>query len=151
MQPGDVGVYITSSEWLDVNYGASLRRLLLSRLSLEGLHVFDPASLPFADAQVTGVITCFNFGVAPDTVLIDRVCTSAGLGSLMQGVNINRAVLESAPRWSSIGRSKKKYPQDIWNWESTFECIAGPSQEQIRSGWFKEVVLSYRIQCFIHQ
>lgn len=111
MQPGDVGVYITSSEWLDVNYGASLRRLLLSRLSLEGLHVFDPASLPFADAQVTGVITCFNFGVAPDTVLIDRVCTSAGLGSLMQGVNINRAVLESAPRWSSIGRSKKKYPQ----------------------------------------
>ena len=29
----------------------------------------------------------------------------------MQGVNINRAVLESAPRWSSIGRSKKKYPQ----------------------------------------
>src|SRR3546814_10852037 len=32
---GDYGVFITSSEWLDVNYGATLRNLLTQRRSEE--------------------------------------------------------------------------------------------------------------------
>lgn len=110
-QPGDIGAFITSSEWLDVNYGVSLRRLLLSALTLEEIHVFDPTSLPFANTQVTGVITCFACGDASDRVLMSRVDSSSGLGCLGQGIGVKRAVLESSPRWSSIGRSRKKHPQ----------------------------------------
>src|SRR3546814_3471279 len=43
---GDYGVFITSSEWLDVNYGATLRNLLTQRLGGVALHVLDPAIMP---------------------------------------------------------------------------------------------------------
>src|SRR3546814_10278304 len=46
---GDYGVFITSSEWLDVNYGATLRNLLTQRLGGVALHVLDPAIMPFSD------------------------------------------------------------------------------------------------------
>src|SRR3546814_5901926 len=59
---GDYGVFITSSEWLDVNYGATLRNLLTQRLGGVALHVLDPAIMPFSDATTTGAITCFRIG-----------------------------------------------------------------------------------------
>ena len=40
---GDTGVFITSSEWLDVNYGSALRELLAGRLGGTALHILDPA------------------------------------------------------------------------------------------------------------
>jgi hypothetical protein len=36
---GDFGAFITSAEWLDVNYGDALRRLLADRLGGVALHV----------------------------------------------------------------------------------------------------------------
>src|SRR3546814_2487309 len=50
---GDYGVFITSSEWLDVNYGATLRNLLTQRLGGVALHVLDPAIMPFRSEEHT--------------------------------------------------------------------------------------------------
>lgn len=111
MQPGDIGAYITSSEWLDVNYGASLRRLLLSRLSLEELRIFDPASLPFANAQVTGVIVCFSCDLEVDTVAISRVKAMSDLGNPDRVLRVGRTAMQNSSRWSSVGLVRKKYPQ----------------------------------------
>lgn len=111
MRPGDIGAYITSSEWLDVNYGASLRRLLLSRLSLKELHVFDPASLPFANAQVTGVIVCFSCDLEVDTVVISRVKALSDLGNPDRVLRVGRTDMQNSSRWSLVGLVRKKYPQ----------------------------------------
>ena len=43
---GDYGAFITSSEWLDVNYGALVRRLLLDELGGQSLHVLAPEAQP---------------------------------------------------------------------------------------------------------
>ncbi len=61
-QTGDVGCFITSAEWLDVNYGASLRQLLLNGLGGRTVHVFPAAESLFADALTTSVITTFQVG-----------------------------------------------------------------------------------------
>lgn len=62
VRPGDRGVLITSSEWLDTNYGRLMRELLCGPLSVSSLHIIDPASQLFEDATVTGTITCFTVG-----------------------------------------------------------------------------------------
>jgi hypothetical protein len=102
--PGDVGCFVTSAEWLDVGYGSSLRALFLDGLGGQALHVFDPATFPFADVQTTAVIACFTCGVQADSIDVRRVCSSEDLLSLSSGHTLPRAVLADTPRWSSLLR-----------------------------------------------
>ena len=89
-RPGDYGAFITSSEWLDVNYGKLVRQLLLDGLGGESLHVLDPGALPFVDAAMTGAITCFQMGAAPSSMRVRRVGSVADLGALDKGRAIGR-------------------------------------------------------------
>jgi hypothetical protein len=68
----DFGTFITSAEWLDVNYGSALRQLLAGRLGGTALHVLDAKAMPFADAAATGAIACFQSAAAPHTFACDR-------------------------------------------------------------------------------
>ncbi len=111
MCPGDIGAFITSAEWLDVNYGSSLRKLLVKNLSLDELHVFDPVSLPFANAQVTGVVVYFSSDVEGKAVLVNRVKLPSDLGNVHKAVRVDRATMETSARWSTVGRERKKYPR----------------------------------------
>ncbi|WP_172830235.1 methyltransferase domain-containing protein [Opitutus sp. GAS368] len=61
-QPGDAGCFITSAEWLDVNYGKDLRKLLLNGLGGHTVHLFPAAHQLFADALTTSAITTFQVG-----------------------------------------------------------------------------------------
>ena len=61
-QAGDAGCFITSAEWLDVNYGVSLRQLLLNGLGGRTVHLFPAAQSLFADALTTSAITTFQVG-----------------------------------------------------------------------------------------
>lgn len=111
MCPGDIGAFITSAEWLDVNYGSSLRKLLVKHLSLDELHVFDPVSLPFANAQVTGVVVYFSSDVGGKAVLVNRVKLPSDLGNVRKAVRVDHLTMETSARWSSVGRERKKYPR----------------------------------------
>ena len=51
---GDYGAFVTSAEWLDVNYGEVLRSLLTNGLGGTFVHVIDPRAMPFVDAATTG-------------------------------------------------------------------------------------------------
>src|SRR3546814_8905706 len=82
---GDYGVFITSSEWLDVNYGATLRNLLTQRLGGVALHVLDPAIMPFSDATTTGAITCFRIGRRPKDFRVRAVESLEQLNGLSSG------------------------------------------------------------------
>ncbi len=59
---GDVGCFITSAEWLDVNYGTSLRQLLLNGLGGRTVHLFPAEQSLFTDALTTSAITTFQVG-----------------------------------------------------------------------------------------
>jgi len=109
-RPGDLGCFVTAAEWLDVNYGGSLRLLLTSRLGITALHQLDPKALPFADAVTTGVITGFEVGTARPAVRVDRVGSIAGLGDLSTGTDVSRATLATTPRWTLIMRPAAAAP-----------------------------------------
>ena len=109
-KPGDLGCFVTAAEWLDVNYGASLRRLLTAALGIKSLHQLDPKALPFADAVTTGVITGFEIGAQPERVRIDHATSVAALGNLDRGEDVLRATLAAAPRWTLVTRPAKAIP-----------------------------------------
>ena len=103
-RPGDYGTFITSAEWLDVNYGEVLRRLLTKGLGGVSLHVIDPRAMPFADAATTGAITCFRMGAQERRLRFRSVSTLGRLGDLRSGRPVSWSRLDEIPRWSSLLR-----------------------------------------------
>lgn len=110
-KPGDLGAFITSSEWLDVNYGSLVRQLLLDGLGGLGVHVLDPDAAPFADAATTGVITTFRLGSHPSSIRLRRVKSVSELGALEGGHLVSRERLAEAKRWTPFIRATPKLPE----------------------------------------
>ena len=108
--PGDVGVFVTSAEWLDVNYGKLVRSLLLRYLGVVSVHRVDPEVLPFGDVATTAAITCFRVGREEPTVAFRRVATTADLGSLRGGRSITRSQVAAADRWTPLLSAPKRRP-----------------------------------------
>lgn len=110
-QPGDYGVYVTASEWLDVNYGSLVRKLFTGPLGGSALHIVEPTAAPFPDATTTAAITCFHIGENPDPVRVKRVASLDDLGALDGGRSVSRARLDAAGRWSPLTRTARKVPE----------------------------------------
>ncbi|MDR5798060.1 N-6 DNA methylase [Caballeronia sp. LZ008] len=107
---GDVGAFITSSEWLDVNYGSALRSLLAKELGGVGLHILNPKAMPFSDATTTGAIACFNVGRRPETLKVREVETLSSLNCLSAGNEMPWDVVSQSKRWSTIIRPSAAVP-----------------------------------------
>lgn len=108
--PGDVGVFITAAEWLDVNYGALVRRLLLDGLGGSAVHVIEPTAAAFPDAATTAAITCFEVGAQPTSLRLRRVAQAGELGDLGGGRVVARERLHAASRWTPLTRATRKAP-----------------------------------------
>ena len=108
---GDFGAFITSSEWLDVNYGALVRRLLLDELGGQSLHVLAPEAQPFSDATTTGAITCFRIGDTVPAMKVRRVESVSDLGRLAKGRRVSRQRLAETNRWSVLTHVTPALPE----------------------------------------
>ena len=112
-RPGDRGALVTSSEWLDTNYGGLVRELLLGPLGGESIHVLEPTAVAFEDAAVTAAITCFSAtGRRPSSVRLRRVEAVAELGDLEGGRPVEADVLAEARRWTPLTRAPRAVPAD---------------------------------------
>lgn len=101
---GDVGAFVTSSEWMDVNYGSALRQLLIGELGAIGLHVLEPAVAAFPATATTAAITCFRVGEKAAPVRVHSVDKLESINGLTNGISIPRERLHAAPRWSILVR-----------------------------------------------
>ena len=101
---GDVGAFVTSAEWMDVNYGSALRRLLLDELGGIALHVLEPTAAAFPGTATTAAITCFRVGETAEPVRVRAVDELQCLNGLSRGIDIPRKQLHAAPRWSIVVR-----------------------------------------------
>lgn len=101
---GDLGAFITSAEWMDVNYGSALRQLLLDELGGIALHVLEPTVEAFPGTATTAAITCFRVGEAIEPVRVRSVAKLSLLNGLTKGTDVARTHLQAEPRWSIIVR-----------------------------------------------
>lgn len=100
--PGDIGCFVTSSEWLDVGYGAVVRGLLLDGLGAKAIHVVAPVAVPFEDAMTTAAICCFEIGAHPAMVLLNLVDTPTESLTLNVGTTCPRDTLARASKWTPL-------------------------------------------------
>ena len=103
-QRGDIGSFVTSSEWLDVGYGSLIREAFTNGLGGQSLTVFDPEAIPFLDAMTTAAITTFKIGRPTNSIRLARVSSSEELGQLDFGRRIKRSELSKATRWTALLR-----------------------------------------------
>jgi hypothetical protein len=103
--PDDIGVFITSSEWLDVGYGSGVRQLLLDGLGGLSVSAFDESAVPFREVMTTACITCFAPGSASPGLRF-KYFSGEGLPlELDDGQFASRAALARASRWSPFFRA----------------------------------------------
>lgn len=110
---GDWGAYITAAEWMDVNYGSVVRKMLSDGLGGSALHIFKPEGLPFDDAMTTGVITTFKVGKRPKQLTVRELENSEDLNDLKGGRRISWADAEDCDRWSNLTRSRVRAPKEL--------------------------------------
>jgi predicted RNA methylase len=104
---GDYGAYVTSSEWLDVNYGSCLREMLADGLGGVGIHLLAPDAMPF-EATTTGAITTFHVGNRAEVLAMRTVPSTAALGDLEGGRMVPWAEAVAAPRWSMLAGAEQR-------------------------------------------
>lgn len=122
---GDFGAFITSSEWMDVNYGSVLRQLLADGLGGSALHVLDPKAQPFGDVMVTGAITCFRVGNRPRQFAIRSVNTLSELTPLVDGKALDWSIVENTSRWSTLLSPKIDRSTDMMQLGELFRVHRG--------------------------
>lgn len=108
-RPGDFGSFITSSEWLDVNYGSVLRQLLAGSLGGTALHMLDPKASPFGETLTTGTIACFRVGDRPSALSVRSVNSLNELKPLAAGKSIAWSKVAATERWSDLLRPVRSH------------------------------------------
>lgn len=65
MEERGLALWLIPSEFMDVNYGAILRRYLTERVTLLHIHRFCPSDVQFADALVSSAVVIFRKSLPP--------------------------------------------------------------------------------------
>jgi hypothetical protein len=65
MEDDGYAAWLIPSEFMDVNYGAALKRFLTDRVTLIRAHRFDPDNVQFGDALVSSVVLVFKKAPPP--------------------------------------------------------------------------------------
>lgn len=112
-KPGDYGAFITSSEWIDVNYGSAVRAMLADGLGGTSLHVLDPSAHPFEGTMTTGAIACFRVGNRPEMFSVRQVASIEALSPLSQGKPLSWSTVQGAQRWSTLMHPIRRKPSGV--------------------------------------
>jgi hypothetical protein len=101
MDEGGLGLWLVPSEFLDVNYGDSLRRYLAEKVALIRIHRFAPEDLKFSDALVTSCVVVFQKRT-PDEQ--DQVRLTEGQSLLKPGTSKGFALadLRGSRKWGTM-------------------------------------------------
>lgn len=111
-KPGDVGCFVTSAEWLDVNYGSIIRNLLTDALGGEEIHVVEPQAMPFEGTATTAAVVQFRLGQVPRAIGFRSIDSLDQLAPLSKSQSpVARERLIEAPRWSVFIKTRVHVPE----------------------------------------
>jgi hypothetical protein len=96
-----VGVWIVPAEFLDVNYGKSIKEYLTADVTLVRLHRFDPEDVQFTDALVSSVVLLFRMG-KPSTQYQVELTTGGSLSAPQLVRTMPLRYLVPASKWGPL-------------------------------------------------
>jgi len=99
MEPGALAGWLIPSEFMDVNYGAALKRYLLDKVTLLHIHRFDPNDVQFADALVSSALVWFRKAPPPEVHQV-RFTYGGSLRSPSLERTVPAPALWREPKWT---------------------------------------------------
>jgi hypothetical protein len=98
-KPGDIGCFVSAAEWMETNYGRSMR-LLFCLMGGDCLIRVHPGERIFYDALTTSAIVTWSVGAKNDVTVCDLT-----LRSVQSQFLANREQLRVLPKWPGYGRA----------------------------------------------
>jgi adenine-specific DNA-methyltransferase len=95
--------WLIPSEFMDVNYGAVLKRYLTDHVTLIRVHRFDPADVQFGDALVSSTVLVFQKTPPPPDHTVEFTFGGALLSPLV-GDRISLQQLRDSRKWTVYPR-----------------------------------------------
>ena len=111
MADGGLAGWLIPSEFMDVNYGASIKRYLLDEVTLLHIHRFDPNDVQFGDALVSSAVVWFRKCKPRPEHLVSMTFGGSLLNPKTQRV-VSVDGLRSAPKWTHYSTKGPNPPTD---------------------------------------
>jgi adenine-specific DNA-methyltransferase len=102
-EPGDIGCYVTPSEWVDNKSGGIVRDLFMNGLGGESVLLLDPDTFAFAGVKTTAAITSFVVGKES---AIRRLAINVPVAALADGIETLGRILPCTALTTSRGWSR---------------------------------------------
>ncbi len=99
MAPGALAGWLIPSEFMDVNYGAGVKRYLLERVTLLHIHRFDPTRVQFGDALVSSSVVWIRNETPPNDYGVRMTYGGSLLGPEAERV-VAAGELRRARKWT---------------------------------------------------
>ncbi len=103
MSKGGIGAWLVPSEFMDVNYGRKVKEFLVSRVTLNRIHRFDPNEVQFEDALVSSVVVFFTNALPADHHQVEF-----SFGGTLDDPKVSTWVgldqLRKTPKWTHLPR-----------------------------------------------
>ena len=103
MAPGGLAVWLIPSEFMDVNYGATLKTYLTENVKLLHIHRYCPSDVQFCDALVTSAIVVFEKSPAPDCHHI-RSSFGGSITNPSSSELVALTALRKAKKWTGLSK-----------------------------------------------
>jgi len=98
---GGLAAWLIPSEFMDVNYGESLRRYFSRQVSLLQIHRFDPSDVQFADALVSSAVVIFRRQIPAGDHKVE-VSHGGSVSDPHFRHDVPVTSLQSNPKWSRL-------------------------------------------------
>ena len=109
MEEGGLAGWLIPSEFMDVNYGAAVKRYLLAKTTLLQIHRFDPADVQFTDALVSSAVVWFRKAKPPADHAV-HFTFGGSLSAPKLSRTVPAAALAVEPKWTRFPVSKPRRP-----------------------------------------
>jgi adenine-specific DNA-methyltransferase len=96
-----LAAWLIPSEFMDVNYGESLRRYFSHHVSLLRVHRFDPSDVQFADALVSSAVVIFRRRTPSNNHKV-QVSHGGSVSDPLCCVDVPVTSLQANPKWSRL-------------------------------------------------
>ena len=105
MSEGAVAGWLIPSEFMDVNYGKSIKAYLLREVTLIQIHRFDPCNVQFEDALVSSAVVWFRKSLPPENHTV-KFSYGGTMRTPTVSKNISAHDLQRADKWTRFPKNE---------------------------------------------
>jgi predicted RNA methylase len=124
MEDGGLAVWLIPSEFMDVNYGDTVRRYLSERVTLLRIHRFCPTDVQFTDALVSSAVVIFRKAAPPEGHTV-RFSFGGPIEGPQHDAMIPLDVVRDSRKWTQFPATTAVRDRDVLNLGDLFAIKRG--------------------------